>query len=452
MLNKVVRLFVFVTVTLSVSAYAELPDFTSLIEKNSPAVVKIEVEGRAASNSQQEQMDLLMRRFFGQRGIPRQQRPKRSLGSGFVVTDDGYILTNNHVIEQAETIVVRFSNREEFKAEVVGTDPATDLALLKIEAGDLPTVSFGDSEDLKVGEWVVAIGSPFGLDYSASVGIVSAIGRSIPTVNQEDFVPFIQTDVAINPGNSGGPLFNLDGEVVGINSQIYTRSGGSNGISFSIPAHVAQRVVEQLKEGGSVDRGYLGVQVDSIGKELAQALGLKKAQGAIVTRLFEDTPAAEAGLEEEDVIISIDGKKVITDRDVFHIVGNTPPGKKVRVGVLREGKRKTFTVEVGSRAELAGGPVGGANLDRLGLGVEPLSKDELAQLRLRYGVRVAQVGEESPAAEAGLEEGDVIVKIGYARVTSVSAYRELEKKIPNGQPVAIKVYRNGQAGYVTITL
>ncbi|MDM3869827.1 Do family serine endopeptidase [Porticoccus sp. W117] len=450
MLNKLVKLFFITLVTVSVSASAELPDFTQLIEESSPAVVKIEVEGKAASSSQQEQMEEMLRRFFGQRGAPRQQQPRRSSGSGFVVSDDGYILTNNHVVENGDTITVRFSDREEFTAEIIGTDRETDLALLKIDAKDLPTLEFGDSENLKVGEWVVAIGSPFGLDYSASVGIVSAIGRSLPNDN---FVPFIQTDVAINPGNSGGPLFNLNGDVVGINSQIYTRSGGSNGISFSIPSHVATRVIEQLKDSGSVDRGYLGVGIESVTAELAEAFGLKKAQGAIINSVTEGTPAEEAGLEEEDVIVSIDGKKVITDRDVFHIVSNIAPGKEVAVVVMREGKRKSIDVTVGSRAELAGaGGAAGSNLDRLGLAVTAMTADELAQWRIRYGVKVTQVGQDSPAAEADIRAGDVIVKIGRGRVTSVSDYRKLAQAMPEGRGVAFKVYRNGRPGYIVVTL
>ncbi|MGS2723211.1 DegQ family serine endoprotease [Porticoccus sp. GXU_MW_L64] len=449
MLNKWVKLFFVALVMVSVSASAELPDFTKLIEESSPAVVKIEVEGKAASSSQQEQMEEMLRRFFGQRGMPR-QRLRRSSGSGFVVSEDGYILTNNHVVENGDTITVRFSDREEFTAEIIGTDRETDLALLKIDAKDLPTLEFGDSESLKVGEWVVAIGSPFGLDYSASVGIVSAIGRSLP---DDNFVPFIQTDVAINPGNSGGPLFNLDGEVVGINSQIYTRSGGSNGISFSIPSHVATRVIEQLKDGGSVDRGYLGVGIEPVTAELAEAFGLKKAQGAIINSVNEGTPAEKAGLEEEDVIISIDGKKVVTDRDVFHIVSNIAPGKEVDVVVIRNGKKKTIDVTVGSRAELAGaGGTAGSNLDRLGLAVTSMSADELAQWRIRYGVKVTEVGDDSAAAKADIRPGDVIVKIGRGRVTSVSDYRTLAQAMPKGRGVAFKVYRNGRPGYIVVTL
>ena len=447
MLNKMAKLFFVALVTVSVNAFAELPDFTKLIEKNSPAVVKIEVEGKAASNSQQEQMEEMLRRFFGQRGRP-QQQPRRSSGSGFVVSEDGYILTNHHVVENGDTITVRFSDREEFDAEIVGTDPATDLALLKIDADDLPTVTFGESENLKVGEWVVAIGSPFGLDYSASVGIVSAIGRSIPTENRENYVPFIQTDVAINPGNSGGPLFNLDGEVVGINSQIYTRSGGSNGISFSIPSHVAQSVMEQLKDGGTVQRGWFGISMQEITKENAEAFGLDSSKGILVSEVFENSPAEKAGIEPADVIAKIDGKTINQPDDVSPIVSNIAPGTKIKVELIREGKSKTVNLVVGSRED---GQVASADKgDKFGLVVEDMDERTRARLGLRAGVIVKSVEAGSPAADKGLQPGDVIDRMGRMRIRDIEDYRALRERYGSGRGAPMRVIRDGRANFVTI--
>ena len=446
MLKKVMNLCVVVLMFCSAAVQAELPDFTGLIEKNSPAVVKIEVKGKLPGVGEQEQQEIL-RRFFGLRGIP--QRQPRSLGSGFVVSADGYVLTNNHVIDQGGEITVRFNNHEEYRAEIVGTDRSTDLALLKIDADNLPTLKFGESENLKVGEWVVAIGSPFGLDYSASVGIVSAIGRSIPTEQREDFVPFIQTDVAINPGNSGGPLFNLNGEVVGINSQIYSRSGGSNGISFSIPSHLAKRVVTQLKEGGRVQRGYFGIEPKSIDKNLAEAFGLKSAQGVLVGDVTEGQPADKAGIEEDDVIVEIAGKKIANLSDLYHSIASIVPGTEIDVVLIRDGKKKTVSVEVGVRPDEFVG-VGRSGGDRLGLIVSEADQVILRQWRLRYGVEVERVADDSYAQKAGLEAGDIIVKIGRAAVTGVGEYRELVKRIPKRQRVALKLYRNGRSAYTTL--
>jgi len=427
-----------------------LPDFTELIEKNSPAVVKIEVVGKAAIQQQVPPgMPDIFRRFFDQqRG---QQKAPRSMGSGFIISDDGYVLTNNHVIDQADEILVRLNDREEFTAVVIGTDASTDLALLKIDGDNLPTVQLGDSESLKVGEWVVAIGSPFGLDYSASVGIVSAIGRSIPTEQGEDFVPFIQTDVAINPGNSGGPLFNLEGEVVGINSQIYTRSGGSNGISFSIPAHLAKQVVEQLKENGEVKRGWFGITMQKMDKDLAESLGLEKNQGALVSEVQEDGPAAEGDVKAGDVIVEIDGHKISTINDLSHVVGITKPGTNVDIIVVRDGEKQTLSVEIGTRGgndEFAFS--GGA--DRLGLNVVDLDEKLMSQLRMGSGVVIEVVEADSAAAKAGLRAGDVIVRLGNYQVSDITSYGTLVEKIPQGQPVTVRFYRQGRAVFTTIVV
>jgi serine protease Do len=270
------------------------------------------------------------------------------MGSGFVISEDGYILTNHHVVDNAEEIQVQFADRSEYSATIVGSDRLSDLALLKIEAQDLPTLEFADPDSLKVGAWVLAIGSPFGLDYSVTAGIVSAIGRSIPSSESTNYVPFVQTDVAINPGNSGGPLFNLDGKVVGINSQIYSRSGGSIGLSFAIPVNVANNVVKQLKNNGKVQRGWLGVGIQDIDKKLAEALDLPGPQGALVTAVMPGSPAEKGDIAPGDVIVRFDAQSILDSDDLPHIVGLITPGKKVKVELFREGIRKYLSVEVGA--------------------------------------------------------------------------------------------------------
>ncbi|MGL4566106.1 MAG: S1C family serine protease, partial [Halioglobus sp.] len=295
-----------VVMSFPVSA-STLPEFREIVRQNSPAVVKILVQQSGPENLQghpdMEQMPEYLRRFFEQREGPPNQQERMGLGSGFIISTDGYIVTNNHVVEGADSVLVRLSDRREFDAEVIGTDPRSDLALLRVDATGLPALSLAEVDDLEVGEWVLAIGSPFGLDYSVAAGIVSAKGRSLPTENNENYVPFIQTDVAINPGNSGGPLFNLDGEVVGVNSQIFTRSGGSIGLSFAIPVSVVRNVVDQLKAEGRVTRGWLGVTIQDVDKNLAESFGLDRPRGALVVQLAEGGPADKAGLEPGDVII-----------------------------------------------------------------------------------------------------------------------------------------------------
>lgn len=313
-------------------ANAQLPEFTELVEQASPAVVNIStrqvIPTQAAGMQQMPDLEGLppMFREFFERSIPQlpqqapRQRQAQSLGSGFIISADGYVLTNNHVVADADEIVVRLSDRSELEAKLVGADPRTDVALLKVEGKNLPTVKLGKSEALKVGEWVVAIGSPFGFDHSVTAGIVSAKGRSLP---DENYVPFIQTDVAINPGNSGGPLFNLDGEVVGINSQIFTRSGGFMGLSFAIPIDVAMNVADQLKAEGKVSRGWLGVVIQEVNKDLAETFGLDKPAGALVAQVLENGPAAKGGLQVGDVILALDGQPILVSADLPHLVGTS---------------------------------------------------------------------------------------------------------------------------------
>lgn len=338
---------------------SKLPDFTELVEKNSPAVVNISTTQKISREHgmppgfnipefpEGSPFGDLFERFFGEQGPgagPPGEFENQSLGSGFIISADGYIVTNYHVVKDAEEITVRLSDRRELKAEVVGSDKRSDMALLKVEANDLPVVTIGNSKELKVGEWAMAIGSPFGFDHSVSVGVISAINRNLPS---ENYVPFIQTDVAINPGNSGGPLFNLDGEVVGINSQIFTRSGGFMGLSFAIPIDVAMDVVEQIKTQGRVSRGWLGILIQDVNKELAESFGMKKPMGAVVLRVLPDSPAAEAGFKEGDVVVEFAGKTIHRQSDLPLAVASFPVGEEAKVRIIREGKSRNLTVKIG---------------------------------------------------------------------------------------------------------
>lgn len=437
---------------------AQLPNFADLVEDVSPAVVKINtvIKGRKPQGQQnlKGQLPEIFRELLEQRN--RQQQPPRdarSMGSGFVISEDGYILTNHHVVDQATEIQVLFADRREYTATIVGSDRRSDLALLKIDATDLPTLSFAEADELRAGDWVLAIGSPFGLDYSVTAGIVSAIGRSIPTEKGENYVPFIQTDVAINPGNSGGPLFNLDGEVVGINSQIYSRSGGSIGLSFSIPTSVALTVVDQLKKNGTVQRGWLGVVMQDVDKALAESLELGKPQGALINAVEPDGPADDAGIVPGDVIVRFNGQPIIDSGDLPHVVGAIAPGKKVKVEVYREGKRKTINVKVGALDKDGAKVADRRNgADRLGLAVEKLADQERQQLRLRGGIVVIEVSPESAAANAGLRGGDIIVQLGYSRIDDLDEYQQVIAELPKDTPIAIRFYRQGRAIFRTIQI
>jgi serine protease Do len=363
-------------------------------------------------------------------------------------------LTNHHVVDAADEIQVLFSDRREYTAIVVGSDRRSDLALLKIEAKNLSALEFADSDTLRAGAWVVAIGSPFGLDYSVTAGIVSAIGRSIPTEKGENYVPFIQTDVAINPGNSGGPLFNLEGQVVGINSQIYSRSGGSIGLSFAIPSRVAMGVIEQLKDRGIVQRGWFGVAIQEVTNSLAESLQLGTPKGALITSVEQDSPAAKGGIQPGDVVVRVNGQSIAKSGDLPHVVGMIVPGDKAKVNIYREGRRKTLTVVVGSLAdgdqERIAKSTDGA--DSLGLIVKTLQEEERLRLRLRGGVLVTQVSPDSAASESMLQVDDIIVQLGYSRIDDIIEYRKVIKGLPKNMPVAIRFYRQGRAIFRTIQL
>lgn len=431
----------------------ELPDFTRLVEQNAAAVVNIsstrrlDSQGEDGPRSRSEELDEFFRRFFPPErgGAPPPYLRPRSLGSGFVL-GDGYILTNNHVVEEADEIIVRFSDRRELEAELVGADPRSDLALLRVEPKNLPSVTLGDSEKLKVGEWVLAIGSPFGFDYSVTAGIVSAKGRSLPTELNENYVPYLQTDVAINPGNSGGPLFNLDGEVIGINSQIYSNSGGFMGVSFAIPINVAMEVVTQLKETGYVARGWLGVMIQDVDKNLAEALGLDRPRGALISRVLEDSPAEAGGILEQDIITAINDHPIDFSSELPHFVGRIRPGTKASLDLIRSGEEMEITLEIGEAPE-RGEPVvssrdqpGGAS--RLGMTVEPVPESVLERLSISGGVRVTDAS--GSALESGIRPGDIVTKLDNQAVMDTESFFAIADDLEPGRSVAVLVIR-GQA-------
>jgi serine protease Do len=451
--RNLVTFFVAVVVFLP-TVQASLPNFSDLVEDVSPSVVKINTVSLSQQHSSQQIPDIF-RDLFDYGGQPRPPAQKvRSSGSGFVISSDGYILTNHHVVDQATEIEVLFSDRSEYQATIIGSDRRSDLALLKIEAKGLDALKFANSDKLKVGEWVLAIGSPFGLDYSVTAGIVSAKGRSLPTDQGENYVPFIQTDVAINPGNSGGPLFNLEGRVVGINSQIFSRTGGSIGLSFSIPSSVALRVVEQLKQHGVVQRGWLGVAIQDVNKALAQSLELDKPQGALINAIELDSPADKAGIEPGDVITRLNGQAIIDADDLPHLVGMLAPDTKVKVEIIRKGKRKVLKVIIGAldadKASIA--ETKEDNSDRLGLSLHSVDEDQLRALRLRGGVLVTDVLAGSPAALAGLKPEDILVQLGYSRIDDVEEYAQIIKDLPKSTPILVRFYRQGWAVSKTIVI
>ena len=451
-------LFVALAATVPVQA-RDLPDFTDLVEDSSPAVVNISTESRSRPRGR-GQMDDFYRWFFGPGAPDRRDAPEEregrvrphSLGSGFIISEDGYLLTNNHVVENADRVLVRLNDRRELEAEVIGTDPRSDLALLKVEADGLPTVKIGDSENLAVGEWVLAIGSPFGFDYSVTAGIVSAKGRTLRDENNEIYVPFIQTDVAINPGNSGGPLFNLEGEVIGINSQIYTRSGGFMGVSFAIPIDVAMEVVRQLKEAGKVTRGWLGVVIQEVSRELADGFGLDRPHGALITRVMPGSPAESGGLLDGDIILEFNGKPIDRSSDLPQLVGRSPVGEAAKLVVMRDSRRVNLAVAIGALADTQpartfAGPAGNGDA-WLGLVVEPIPDQLMESQGLDGGVRV--VSATGPAAASGLRPGDVILRLNNERVTDVDAFERITEDITPGRTVPVLIARGNVRSFIPL--
>ncbi|MYL24317.1 Do family serine endopeptidase [Halomonas alkaliantarctica] len=442
-------------------AEPRLPDFTALVDKAAPAVVNISTtheDERAVTSSQQfggQEMPEIFRHFFGDRfpmppgGAPnRGDEPRRSLGSGFIFDEDGYVMTNAHVVKEADEILVRLNDGRELKAELVGADEKTDVAVLRIEAGSLPTLEMSDSTDLKVGQWVAAIGSPFGFDHSVTAGIVSAINRTLP---QDVYVPFIQTDVAINPGNSGGPLFNLDGEVVGINSQILTRSGGYMGLSFAIPIDVALDVASQLREEGYVSRGWLGVSIQPVTKALAESFGMEQAEGALIAELAPEAPAAENGLQAGDIILEVNGQEVDRSATLPRLIGEIAPGEEVELLVLRDGQQKNLTVTLGEWPNAGPGQSDDDSV-RLGIAVQPLNDTEKRQLGIDHGVRIVQVEPTSQASAAGIRPGDILVRLNQQPVESPEQLKELLINLPDDQTVPVQLNREGRGYFVALKL
>jgi serine protease Do len=438
----------------------ELPNFADLVEKHGSAVVNISttqiIRSKPSLSSIPEGDPFIefFRRFSPK--TPR-EREAQSLGSGFIISTDGYIITNAHVVEHSEKITVMLNDKREFNAKIIGADKRTDVALLKIEGSGFPILSMGDPEKLRVGEWVVAIGSPFGFDSSVTAGIVSAKGRSLP---RENLVPFIQTDVAINPGNSGGPLFNMDGEVVGVNSQIYTRSGGSMGLSFAIPIDVATQVVDQLRNTGKVTRGRIGVTIQELTSELAESFGLSSPNGALVSSVERDGPAGKSGVEASDVILKFDGKSVNNSSDLPLMVAVTKPGSKVQIVVWRKGQSKVIILSVGEMPE-EGQVFSSASKNQpddvsktipmLGIVVSELSKEQLDELKLKGGLMVENI-QTSSVRMAGLKQGDILIKIGNAQIKSLKQFNEIIGQAGKGKNVALLVKRGENALYVAVKL
>ncbi|HJQ63433.1 MAG TPA: DegQ family serine endoprotease [Burkholderiales bacterium] len=431
---------------------AQLPDFTDLVERQGTTVVNISTT-QSARNAlaipnvpEDDPFYEFFRRFIPSPG-PREFQ-SQSLGSGFVISNDGYILTNAHVVDAAEEITVKLNDKREFKAKVIGADRRTDIALLKIDASGLQAVRFGDPGRLKVGEWVVAIGSPFGFENTVTAGIVSAKGRSLP---QENFVPFIQTDVAVNPGNSGGPLFNLRGEVVGINSQIYSRTGGFMGLSFAIPIDVANDIVQQLRSVGKVTRGRIGVVIQPITKELAESFGLAKPMGALVNSVEKGGPADKAGIESGDVILRFDGKPVASSEDLPRIVGATRPGTKVGVQLWRNKTAREVQVTIAelqddraSRPSRRGGKPPATS--QYGLALSDLSDAQRKELKVEGGVLVENA--QGAAARAGIRRGDVILAVNNQDLKSVEHFKEIMSQAEKGRIVALLVRRGTNSLYI----
>lgn len=451
-------------VFLLASAQAAVLDVSELVEKHGPAVVNISTtkivqksQGGFPGMQDEDEMFEFFRKFLppgamprGQARPPMRQAPAMGEGSGFIIGDDGYIITNAHVVEGADEVTVKLTDKRKFTAKVVGYDSRTDIALIKISAANLPKVVIGDPNKLRVGEAVVAIGSPFGFENSVTSGIVSAKGRSLP---DENYVPFIQTDVAVNPGNSGGPLFNLRGEVVGVNSQIYSRSGGYQGVSFSIPIDVAMDVAGQLKTGGKVARGWLGVAIQEVSADLAESFGLDRPRGALIANVEDGSPAAKAGLQVSDVVLKFDGKNVDSASDLPRIVAATKAGSKVAVQVWRKRALKELSITVGKLPEeetRATDAKAQKSYLRGGLVLSELTAEQRRALKISGGLLVDEASGD--AVRAGIREGDVIMAVNNSEVSTVEQFRKLIATVPLGKSAAILVRRGGSSMYVPLKI
>ena len=445
-----------------------LPDFTELVSENSAAVVNISTTARKDNPDGPGMPSIpevpedspfydFFRKFFEEQA-PENQGPPRetaSLGSGFIISADGYIITNSHVVANADEIIVRMSDRSEYVAEIVGTDRRSDIALLKVDGKRLPVVKLGNSADLKVGEWVLAIGSPFGFDYSVTQGIVSAIGRSLPN---ENYVPFIQTDVAINPGNSGGPLFNLDGEVIGVNSQIYSRTGGFMGLSFAVPVDVVVNVYSQLRENGYVTRGWLGVLIQDVTRELAESFSMDKPHGALVAKVLADSPAERAGIEVGDIIVSYDGAEIAFSSDLPPLVGNSKIESRVPMGIIRGGARKNLEVliaelpEQDKLAQSDNADTRAEPANAMNLVVKELTAEQRGQLDLADGGLIVEKIMPGAGRDAGIRKGDVILSVNNIKVESVAQFEQLLDELPRDRSVPILIQRRGAPTFLAFKL
>ncbi|WP_456412986.1 DegQ family serine endoprotease [Thiolapillus sp.] len=437
-------------------AYAQgLPDFTALVEENAPAVVNISTISHGKKNFHQfhgpqnipplpenNPFSDLFRRYFEDRPGQIPPEESESLGSGFIISTDGYVLTNHHVVDGADEVIVRLNNRKSYEAKVIGSDEGSDIALLKIDAEDLPAVKIGSSKDLKIGAWVLAIGSPFGFDATVTAGIVSAKGRSLPS---ENYVPYIQTDVAINPGNSGGPLFDLQGKVVGINSQIFSRSGGFMGLSFAVPIELAMHVVEQLREDGHVTRGYLGVLIQDVDRNLAESFGMSRPRGALVARVIKDSPAEKGGLQVGDIILAFNQQQLHDSSQLPPLVGATAVGEEAALEVLRNGEEISLRVRIDKlpaeddqpQPEKPKAPEA-TESNKLGLVFSELATEERERLDLSAdeGVRIKEV-REGPAAAAGVKPGDIVLMVDGEKITGLPQLEKIIRDIPKGKTVAL---------------
>jgi serine protease Do len=443
----------------------DLPNFVDLVKDTSSAVVNISTTQKIQTGMPElpEGFEMpefpegspfgeLFKYFFEQEenGEPGFHDAK-SLGSGFIISKDGYVMTNYHVVKDGDEIIVRLSDRRELKAEVIGVDPRSDVALLKIDATGLPVAKIGQSSDLEVGEWVLAIGSPFGFDHSATAGIVSAKGRSLP---RENYVPFIQTDVAINPGNSGGPLYNQAGEVVGVNSQIYSRTGGYMGLSFAIPIEVAMDVAEQLKTSGRVSRGWLGVLIQDVTLDLAESFGMKHPRGALVAKVLPDSPALASGIAVGDVIVKFNGEDVVNSSSLPPIVGSSEVGKNLPVVIFRNGREKTLSVKLGElpedeAVEQASVKSDKKTTNRLGFSAIDLSDKQKEELGIEGGVQVSHLA-SGAALQAGVRKGDIILAIDNITVNDLKQFDSLVSGLPAGKSVALLVQRSGNPTFLAV--
>lgn len=457
-MNKtLVTLALGATLALAPQVYADpAPDFTALVEKTKDAVVSIEVKSKVTVSQQPD----IFEYFFGVPGhgspfgspfdnMPR-ERIQEGAGSGFIIDGNGYILTNAHVVEGADTVTVHLINNREYEAEVVGLDERTDVALVKIDAKELPVATLGNSDEVQVGDWVLAIGSPFGFSHTATKGIVSALGRSLP---EGTYVPFIQTDAAINPGNSGGPLFNSKGEVIAINSQIYSRSGAFNGLGFSIPINVAKNIADQLKGGGTIQRGFLGIALQRVDQQLAKSFGMETPRGALVTQVIKDSPADKAGVKAGDVVLSFNGRAINNAQDLPPLVAMSSIDSDAELLILREGKETSLTVRIGNLDDASGiAAATGGKGSAWGMELKGLSSEERSALNFHEegGVLVAKIAPQSAAEASGLRAGDVILAVGGKTVNSAEDVTAILRDAAKNRPVPVLIYRSGNTIFLAL--